>query len=674
MRSKACIHVGSVRAIENGGTECSDCGDVSLSSHCKDLGTCQRPCIPWGIWVEGTAWTEAKKLLHIAYNHHYGTISVHSTHQRRLHTDGWGGSLSPVAHCGEQAETRHARLENRGQESSSGGTHQGDRGSHCCSGIGACCRDRVFRPAPYDVLSVILMCCLDTMDGPLFALYGRAQKHISVTLSQVSQEWWRLALVWGLEDGNQEWCRKLEYRREEVVLWTQRASRSPIKIKIDTSPNELPELNDAYSVQAQAQHKLLVDATFPDEPFRSTTTRVSLAYVAPHHFSALYRWVDTGEISHLQGRPPPYHFGSRTPNYVTFKMGSSVSPVHQFPLSGQQALRTLKSLLQMYECVLELDREYGTIPVQPIPTILPKFTRLAFTPQPPPPGFASSLDLPSLKRLDLTRYRVDLCHLPRTDAHDGALGLLQRFGHQPQVVTLYPLSIPCTSLPRYLQPVPNIISLEIHTTEGGFLRLSSTPCLIQQPLACPMLESLKVLTQGTSEQGSVERALAEIVAQRRVGGAGVVADLRSVNILFQAQRPRFDIRRELAESGVDLHGDIVTQYDCRLKLSSFNLKCPPSARFGAHTRPIRTPLSENFSRSVPWVRWFGTKPGVWAHSRLENITLLFLEEYFQRLVKSPLPAFHLLIPVPSSLRRQCTRERWLQKPRILTHDGRVIRE
>lgn len=134
------------------------------------------------------------------------------------------------------------------------------------------------RPAPYDVLSVILMCYLDTMDGPLFALYGRAQKHISVTLSQVSQEWWRLALgmpalwarihvvitcvhtVWGLEDGNQEWCRKLEYRLEEVVLWTQRASRSPIKIKIDTSPNELPELNDAYSVQAQAQHKLLVDA------------------------------------------------------------------------------------------------------------------------------------------------------------------------------------------------------------------------------------------------------------------------------------------------------------------------------------------------------------------------------------------------------------------------------
>jgi hypothetical protein len=84
-----------------------------------------------------------------------------------------------------------------------------------------------------------------------------------------------------------------------------------------------------------------------------------------------------------------------------------------------------------------------------------------------------------------------------------------------------------------------------------------------------MLESLKVFTQGTSEQGSVERALAEIVAQRRVGGAGVVADLRSVNILFQAQRPRFDIRRWLAESGVDLHGcDIVAQYDCRLKLSS----------------------------------------------------------------------------------------------------------
>ncbi|TEB27131.1 hypothetical protein FA13DRAFT_960048 [Coprinellus micaceus] len=161
-----------------------------------------------------------------------------------------------------------------------------------------------------------------------------------------------------------------------------------------------------------------------------------------------------------------------------FEAGHDVPPAYQYPLRGQRALRMLKSLPQLSECVLTLESEYGHIPVQLTPTPLPNLTRLAFTSHPPPPRFASSLDLPLLKHVDLTCHVVDIRHLPQSESDDGALGLLQRLGHQLQVVTLHPRSILPRSLRRYLQLLPNVVSLEIHGTDARasplWLRLSST--------------------------------------------------------------------------------------------------------------------------------------------------------------------------------------------------------
>jgi hypothetical protein len=245
-----------------------------------------------------------------------------------------------------------------------------------------------------------------------------------------------------------------------------------------------------------------------------------------------------------------------------------------------QALTLFKECTNLITCFFTLQQNAFIPTNHGPPIILPRLRELAFLPYEShlPQGFAHSLVLPSLRKLEvLTGYGE--C-TPREHHESGLFEFCERFGSTLQDVTFCYRVLTQSALRRCLQCLPNVTSLGLVSinritlvgvsaclNRDTILQLTpqanveGTP-IIRSPL-CPKIEAFQF---GANRGELAEDALVEFIEARRrevsdrpLAGGGNVTLLQEVNC-GDYNFKSIDPREVLRERGVDMEGFSLTRF------------------------------------------------------------------------------------------------------------------
>ncbi|KAH6918793.1 hypothetical protein BKA70DRAFT_29365 [Coprinopsis sp. MPI-PUGE-AT-0042] len=140
------------------------------------------------------------------------------------------------------------------------------------------------RRVPHDVLALIFLTCVETMEQPYHRGegVGLSRKHPSVVLSHVSTEWRSLALdtplLWSqmhikihslsseddrsLHDPYTHWCKNMDALKDSIRTWARRSSPCPIHVRLDNGSGDWLRSKGrlVYLDKAQKVYKSVTDA------------------------------------------------------------------------------------------------------------------------------------------------------------------------------------------------------------------------------------------------------------------------------------------------------------------------------------------------------------------------------------------------------------------------------
>ncbi|KAJ2930317.1 hypothetical protein H1R20_g6758, partial [Candolleomyces eurysporus] len=342
---------------------------------------------------------------------------------------------------------------------------------------------------------------------------------------------------------------------------------SPLLRLLETSPANVPQLEDLQLV-------LVLPQSFSEETrWEGLTPRIGLLQAPRLRALALGRlWVPSDQL--------PVNFGALTELYLGPYIDAHSTD--HYSMTPSHALAVLKACRNLVRCFLTLDSgsRFGDylpgahnntasstlLPLDQKIT-LPYLKSVSIQGSFLPTGFASSLNLPSLRTLFI------LCHpvIPQNEDNSGLVDWVRNFGDMLTEVTFEHSTLTEAALLYCLEHLPNVETLRLvdtgmmmHGNWNGEIDAPRSALLTDYILArltpksdadessqsyCPKLQNFSCRM---TEIECTEKGLLDFITGRRQFTSFTSPLKRLVVKLNITQR--MDIREELMNRGVDLEG------------------------------------------------------------------------------------------------------------------------